>query len=340
MPDLPDASRRPIEARLDALQAGLEGRLAAQQAQAEGRLAALQAQTEGRLATLQAQTEGRLAALQAQVAALAQEVQALRHGQAIYLGDHEALTRLYTGHRIYVDTRDVGICSHLMLEGRWEPWIEAVLREELKPGMRFADLGANFGYYTLLGAQWVGAEGRVFAFEANPTICRKLRKSVSINGFDDRVRIWEVGVWSGEGTLEFAFTHEYSGGGGVGAAGEDPVWAAQRVRVPVAPLDRLLADVPSLDVAKIDVEGAEPAALAGAAALLARSPRITLLVEFQEAGVAAQGGGSALAYLGGLARQGFALSLIEPAGRTPPLSPEACLAQLGGRLGYLHLRRG
>ncbi len=56
----------------------------------------------------------RIRALEAGLARLAA-------GQTIYLGDHEALTRLHTGHRIYVDTRDVGICSHLILEGRWEP---------------------------------------------------------------------------------------------------------------------------------------------------------------------------------------------------------------------------
>ena len=71
----------------------------------------------------------------------------LELSQTIYLGDHEALTRLHTGHRIYVDTRDIGIASHLMLEGRWEPWIEQVLIPAIKPGMRFLDVGANFGYY-------------------------------------------------------------------------------------------------------------------------------------------------------------------------------------------------
>jgi protein-L-isoaspartate O-methyltransferase len=32
--------------------------------------------------------------------------------------------------------------------------------------MRFADIGANFGYYTLLGAEMVGATGHVYSFEA------------------------------------------------------------------------------------------------------------------------------------------------------------------------------
>jgi len=282
--------------------------------------------------------EERIAALGDQMARLSQQVQRLQHSQTVYLGDHEALTRLYTGHRIYVDTRDVGICSHLMLEGRWEPWIESVMAQEIRPGMRFADVGANFGYYTLLGAQWVGPEGRVYAVEANPGICRKLRKSVSVNGFDDRVRIHESGVWSEEATLEFGFSHEYSGGGGIGL-GAHPVWGVERVSLRVAPLDLLLSDVPAIDVMKIDVEGAEPAAIAGAAALLVRSPRITLVVEFQAASVAQLSGATPLAYLEGFVRQGFRLALIEPAGLTPPLSAAALLEQLGDRLGYLHLRR-
>ena len=280
---------------------------------------------------------GQIVALQGQVAVLTQELQALRNSQTIYLGDHEALTRLHTGHRIYVDTRDVGICSHLMLEGRWEPWIESVLRNLVKPGMRFADVGANFGYYTLLGAQWVGAQGKVFAFEANPGICRKLRKSVSVNGFDDRVRIFEVAALSHEAEVEFGFIHEYSGGGSIGAGGHAQ-WEPQRVRVRAAPLDLLLADQASVEVLKIDVEGAEPEAIEGATALIDRSPEVTLVVEFIESAIARSPG--ALAYLHGFVRRGFSLALIEPEGLTAALTPEACLGQLNGRLGYLCLQRG
>lgn len=281
--------------------------------------------------------ESQVAGLRAEIAALAAEVRRLRDGQTIYLGGHEALTRLYTGHRMYVDTRDVGICSHLMLEGRWEPWIESVIRDAVRPGMRFADVGANFGYYTVLGAQWVGPEGRVFSFEANPGIARRLRKSVSINGFDDRVRVFDLGVSDTEGMLDLAFTHEFSGGGTLGG-GDHGLWQTERVRVRTAPIDTLLADQPAIDVMKIDVEGMEPAALRGAAALIGRSAAVTLIVEFHEASVREPGG--ARGYLEKLVAQGFSLALIEPAGLTAPLAPQACLERLRGELGYLFLRRG
>jgi hypothetical protein len=64
-----------------------------------------------------------------------------------------------------------------------------------------------------------------------------------------------------------------------------------------------------------------------------------MILEFQESGLAGEPGG-ALGYLQGFVAQGFALSLIEPAGLTEALAPDACLARLQGRLGYLHLRRG
>jgi len=282
---------------------------------------------QDKLATMEANTTRRIAGLEAQLTQL-------RNAHTIYLGGHEALTRLYTGHRIYVDTRDAGICSHLMLEGRWEPWIEKVIAAAVKPGMTFLDVGANFGYYTLLGAAWVGAKGRVHAFEANPAIFGHLSKSVAINGFNDRVKLHNLAVHNSEATLRFSYTDEFSGGGSTmgGPAG------AHEVEVRAAPLDMLLADLPTANVMKVDVEGSEPHVFEGARRLMERSPDLTLVVEFHE--------GSTrpvlppLQYLQGFLDQGFTLSLIEPAGLTAPLAAEECLTALQGQLGYLHLTRG
>nr|WP_255575225.1 FkbM family methyltransferase [Caldovatus aquaticus] len=223
-----------------------------------------------------------------------------------------------------------------MLEGRWEPWIEAGLASVVKPGMRFCDIGANFGYYTLLGAHWVGPEGRVYAFEANPEILRKLRKSVAVNGFDDRVTLFGNAVYSDHRTLEFRYTFEFSGGGSVSGGGGGP-WTVHRVKVEAAPLDSLLADVSHVDVMKIDVEGAEPHVFRGARKLMARSRALSLVVEFHAASVAAVM--DPRDYLQGFVADGFSLALIEPAGVTRALGVEECLATLNGRLGYLLLTR-
>ena len=47
--------------------------------------------------------------------------------------------------------------------------------------MTVFDVGSNIGYYTLLGSQWVGAEGRVFSFEANPGIAAVWKTSTDPN---------------------------------------------------------------------------------------------------------------------------------------------------------------
>jgi predicted methyltransferase len=48
------------------------------------------------------------------------------------------------------------------------PQETALVRRLLNPGMTFVDVGANRGYFTLLGASLVGPAGRVVSVEADP----------------------------------------------------------------------------------------------------------------------------------------------------------------------------
>jgi FkbM family methyltransferase len=249
-----------------------------------------------------------------------------------YLGDHEALAVLHTGHRILLDTRDIGICAHLLTEGRWESWVEAALRRLVKPGMRVVDGGAHVGYYTLLMAQWVGEAGRVEAFEPNAGLAGKLRRSLAINGLDPRVRLHEAALWDAEGEAQFGFDPVYSGGGALGSGG-------RRALVQTVTLDSALAGGPPVDVLKLDIEGAESPAWRGAAGTLARSPRIAVVLEFHAASFRMAGdepGG----FLAGRAAEGFTLRAVEPAGLGPALGPEALLAAVGERRVYLQMTRG
>lgn len=260
----------------------------------------------------------------------------LELSQTIYLGDHEALTRLHTGHRIYVDTRDVSIASHLMLEGRWEPWIETVLIPTIKPGMRFVDVGANFGYYTLLGAEMVGAHGHVYSFEANPLIFRKLIRSVAVNGFGDRISLFNVAAHDASSPMQILFRHDASGGGWTDVATGARPAVHEVLPVQGEALDTLLATVPKIDVIKIDVEGAEPKVLAGAKSLIARSRNLTMILEFDTRRISNE---SPQDYLQSFLIQGFSIAIVEPTGLTEKLSPAECLARLNGSVNYLMLSR-
>ena len=63
--------------------------------------------------------------------------------------------------------------------GRYEPQETAILRELLKPGMTFVDVGANWGYFTLVGAHLVGPSGRVISLEPEPRLFRLLVSNVA-----------------------------------------------------------------------------------------------------------------------------------------------------------------
>jgi len=83
--------------------------------------------------------------------------------QAVYLGDHLALVRVLGQAKMFLSTTDAGFASHVMLDGFWEIWLTLFFARVIAPGMTVIDVGANFGYYTLLFGRAVGPSGRVIA---------------------------------------------------------------------------------------------------------------------------------------------------------------------------------
>ncbi|WP_165943477.1 FkbM family methyltransferase [Roseicella aquatilis] len=202
-----------------------------------------------------------------------------------YLGEREALCRVLGRYKMFVDTRDRGLASHLMLDGYWEIWLTRFLARAVQPGMACVDVGANLGYYALLMADLVGPRGRVLAVEPNPAIARLLRSNLDVNGFSTRAEVRPMAL--GDGSLARARLAIPVGEpknaallppeAGAGAAG-----GVEVVEVPVAAFDALDTGLPRIDLVKIDAEGAEDAILRGMAATLRRD-RPILVLEFNPA---------------------------------------------------------
>ena len=94
------------------------------------------------------------------------------------------------GNRMHIPARER---STLYINDEYEPEVVAKLRELLKPGMTFCDVGANMGVLTLLAARLVGPAGRVFSFEPFPQNAAVVRHNVALNGFAN-VTVVEAGV--------------------------------------------------------------------------------------------------------------------------------------------------
>src|SRR5258707_8071492 len=109
-----------------------------------------------------------------------------RRVQTAYLGDGLVLARILGRQKILLNGSDRGFACHLMLDGFWEMWLTQFLAGQVKPGMTVVDVGANFGYYTVLFADAVGDAGRVIAVEPNPDAAALLRETVLLNGYAPR----------------------------------------------------------------------------------------------------------------------------------------------------------
>jgi FkbM family methyltransferase len=146
-----------------------------------------------------------------------------------------------------------------------------VLHRLLDPGETAADIGANIGQMTSLLRHRAGRSGRVIAFEPHPEIFAELAANCAplSGGEIGPVELHQIALSDapGEAFLDVGPTWETNRGMSrlVGKHAE----SATQIRVPVSTLDALIGDA-SIGVAKMDVEGHEPAVLEGAAGMLSR----------------------------------------------------------------------
>jgi FkbM family methyltransferase len=225
--------------------------------------------------------------------------------------------------RIWVRRADPQVGFSIARDGQYEPHLTAKLRALLAPGAVFVDVGANIGWFTLLAAAQVGAEGRVHAFEARTDNVALLRRSLADNGFA-HVDVHPCAVSDRPGSLAFFASGTWYSNGRI--VGDDEPGSEQLPRVPAVTLDEALADAPRVDVIKMDIEGAEAKALAGMGALLRRH-RPVLLTEFSPDLLRISSGVEPEAYLAALAA-GHALYVL-PADGGPeqgPFAPAEILA--------------
>lgn len=201
----------------------------------------------------------------------------------VYLGGRTALCRMLGHYKIYLDTDDTGFASHLLLDGFWEMWLTVFFARQVRPGMTVIDVGANYGYYTLLFGSLVGPQGQVFAVEPNPAVVPKLRRSVSLNGLSERTTIVAAAAGARAGDVHLFAPHGEPKNGTIIAGPHVVAPESGTVHaVPQVTADAFAAAADRIDLVKIDAEGAEEGVVAGMTALLERD-RPGLLLEFNAA---------------------------------------------------------
>lgn len=235
---------------------------------------------------------------------------------AVYIGGDRVLLWTKSGFKMFVDSRDVSIAPHLILEGVYEEHTDAVLRRIVKPGMHVVEIGANVGLFTLLIAQRVGERGSVHAFECDPTLARIARDNLEVNGLGAIGAIDERAVSKASGRLEFRAALRHRGGGTLVADLQQIPELTESERetivVQAVTLDQFAATYDhKIDFLKIDAEGAEADIIRGGQTIFGdTSYPITIMMEFAPAFMRKAGMDPAL-QLQELVTAGFRFSRVD-----------------------------
>lgn len=124
------------------------------------------------------------------------------HARTVPLLDGKTLAYILGKFPCVLDLADTSIAPRLALEGYWETWISQCIARRVQPGWACIDVGAGFGYYTLLLSELIGPEGFVEAWEPHPVLAECLMETLEINGCGrGRVEVFKRAAWSSTGTL-------------------------------------------------------------------------------------------------------------------------------------------
>jgi FkbM family methyltransferase len=148
--------------------------------------------------------------------------------------------------------------------GVYELPLQHLLARELRPGDCFWDVGANAGFFSVLGAKLVGRSGHVRAFEPLPANVESIRRQFELKPLCD-YEVVPTAV-SGQASRATLVLTDNTSTPHLGPAGEPAGDPGAGLTVDTVTLDSVRAH-PAL--VKVDVEGAERAVLEGAAAVLA-----------------------------------------------------------------------
>lgn len=221
----------------------------------------------------------------------------------------------YVEQRFFPRARRVRICGHqytFVIPSLWgwfnipvtadeNTWLEGDYSKQLataiQPGDTVFDIGARFGYHTLLAASNVGQQGRVVSCEPLPEHYSALSSTIRENGLTQRVDHRRVAVTNTGGGVRI----------GDGATGLGPgieADSATAITADATTIDSLTTTVGPPDVVKIDIEGAEVLALRGAQQTLT-DHQPTLAIEVHQPSAIAEIGGSWPELYGHLSDAGY-----------------------------------
>jgi FkbM family methyltransferase len=191
--------------------------------------------------------------------------------------DKEGVRKLPDGMKIYSPAGLRGIRGYIT--GVYEEALMGLVNSIIEKGMTVIDIGAMIGLYTLKFSSLVGSSGHVYSFEPEPLAADFLHKNVKINQCSN-VTIIQKAVADKKGASSFVTSRSLALGPVGGFLRSDQHLGD--LSVDVLTLDDFFSELnwPSVDLIKMDIDGAEILALRGMKELSQRNPDLKLIMEF------------------------------------------------------------
>jgi FkbM family methyltransferase len=182
------------------------------------------------------------------------------------------------GHKMFLDSID---SLKLSINGIYEPLETELVTKEIKKGDVVLDIGANIGYYTLIFAKLVGEEGKVFAFEPDPTNYALLQKNVDLNGYTNVILVQKA-VSNRTGKIKLYLCDDNKADNRIYNSHD----GRQSTEIEAIRLDDYFKDYDGgVDFIKMDIQGAEGGAIQGMLDLIEKNRNVKITAEFWPVGL-------------------------------------------------------
>lgn len=174
---------------------------------------------------------------------------------------------IHSIHGLKMDLKIADYIDRSVYFDSYEFLVRKVICRNFLDGGVFIDVGANIGYYSLLAAQRLGPDGRIFAVEASPKTLIRLRENIAANKLSN-ITVIPFAAGETDGECEIFTPDEHTHG--VASLRNQNYGSTQIDKVKIRRLDQFLINLPRVDLVKIDIEGAELGALKGMRDIIVR----------------------------------------------------------------------